>query len=125
MLTIDVKARAGEDPTDAALEAVGKHVGEGLEEAIVRVRIAMEAEQEPAFREAAVRQALASAYYLAGVERDVHREHRTRLGADDAEKLTPIAALHKYFESRNMPEDREKVLVEYAERLIQEEVEGE
>ncbi|MEE8519494.1 MAG: exonuclease SbcCD subunit D [Dehalococcoidia bacterium] len=125
MLTIDVKTRPNEDPTEAALEAVGKHVGEGLEDSIVRVRISMEAEQEPAFREVAVRQALSSAYYLAGVEREVHREHRTRLGTDDAEKLPPVAALKKYFESRNIPEDREEVLVGYAERLLQEEIEDE
>jgi exonuclease SbcD len=124
MLTIDVQTRPGEDPTDAALEAVGKHVGEGLEDAIVRLRISMEAEQEPAFREAAVRQALASAFHLSGVERQVHRERRTRLGAEDAEKISPLAALRRYFESRNTPEDRERVLVEYAERLIQEEMEG-
>jgi exonuclease SbcD len=124
MLTIDVKTRPNEDPTEAALEAIGKHVGEGLEDSIVRVRVSMEAEQEPAFREIAIRQALSSSYYLAGVEREVHREHRTRLGADDAEKLPPVAALRKYFESRNVPNDREEILVGYAERLLQEELEG-
>ena len=122
MLTIDVRTRPGEDPTDAALEAAGKHVGEGLEGAIVRLRVSMEAEQEPAFREGAVRQALASAFHLAGVEREVHRERRTRLGAEDAEKISPLTALRRYLESRNTPADREQVLVDYAEQLIQEEL---
>ena len=125
MLTIDVQARPGEDPTDAALEAAGKHVGEGLEEAIVRMRITMEADQELAFRETAVRQALTSAFHLAGIERTVHRERRTRLGAEDAERISPMAALRRYLESRSTPEDREHVLVEYAEELLREELEGE
>jgi exonuclease SbcD len=124
MLTIDVHTHPGEDPTEAALEAIGKQVDEGLEDSIVRVRISMEAEQEPAFRESAVRGALSAAFYLAAVERIVHREHRTRLGADDAEKLTPVAALRRYFESRNTAEDRERELVDYAERLLQEELES-
>ena len=125
MLTISVKPHAGEDPTDAALEAIGKHVGEGLERSIVRVRVEMEAEQEPAFRETAVRQALSGAFYVAGVERRVHREHRTRIDTEEAERLTPMAALHRYLESRGTASDREAMLTAYAERLIQEEVEGE
>ncbi|MDA1036432.1 MAG: exonuclease subunit SbcD, partial [Chloroflexi bacterium] len=74
MLTMDVQTRPGEDPTDAALEVAGKFAGEGLEDSIVRMRISMEAEQEPAFSEARVRQALTSAFHLAGIERTVHRE---------------------------------------------------
>lgn len=124
MLTIDVTTRPGEDPTDAAMEVLGKYVGEGLERSIVRVRIAMEAEQEPAFSEARVRQALTSAYHLAGVERQVHRERRTRLGSDDAEKISPLTALRRYLESRNTSPDREQTLVAYAERLLTEEIEG-
>ena len=125
MLTIDVAARPGEDPTDAALEVVGKHVEDGLAGSIVRVRVNMDAEQEPAFREAAVRQALAPAHYVVGIERRVHREHRTRLGTDEAEKLTPLEALRRYFQSRNMPEDRERVLLEHAEQLVRQELEDE
>jgi hypothetical protein len=124
MLTIDVTTKPGEDPTDAAMEVLGKYVGEGLEQSIVRVRIAMEAEQEPAFNEARVRQALTSAFHLAGVERQVHRERRTRLGTDDAEKISPMMALRRYLESRNTSADRERTLVAYAERLLTEEIES-
>ena len=124
MLTIDVPARSGEDPTDAALEAIAKHAGAGLEGAIVRVRVSMDAEQEPAFREAAVRQALAPAHYVVGLERNVRRASRTRLGTDEAEKLGPLDALRRYLASKNTPADREKLLVERAEQLLREEIEG-
>ena len=124
MLTMDVKTRPGEDPTDAALEVAGKFAGEGLEDSIVRMRISMEADQEPAFSEARVRQALTSAFHLAGIERTVHRERRTRLGAEDAEKISPLVALRRYLESRNTAEAREEVLVQYAEYLLEEEVES-
>ena len=123
MLTMDVAVQPGEDPTDAALEVAGKFAGEGLEESIVRMRISMNAEQEPAFSEARVRQALTSAYHLAGIDRTVRRERRTRLGSDDAERISPMMALRRYLESRNTPDAREKVLVDYAERIMQEELE--
>jgi hypothetical protein len=84
----------------------------------------MDAEQEPAFSEARVRQALTSAFHLAGIERTVHRERRTRLGTEDAEKISPMMALRRYLESRNTAADREKVLIDYAERLLTEEIEG-
>lgn len=124
MLTIDIKTSPEEDPTDAALEAVKKFLDDGLEDSIVRMRISMEAEQEPAFSETRVRQALTSAFHLAGIERTIHRERRTRLGTEDAEKISPMMALHRYLESRNTAADREKVLINYAEMLLTEEIEG-
>ena len=132
MLTIDVAVRSGEDPTDAALEAIGKHAGSGpstgsgqaLEGAIVRVRLSMDAEQEPAFRETAVRQALGPAHYVVGIERSVRRTSRTRLGTGEAEKLGPLDALRRYLASKDTPADRERVLVERAEQLVREEIEG-
>ncbi len=121
MLTVDVGVRSGEDPTDAALAEIGKHALEG---AIVRVRLSMDAEQEPAFREAAVRQALGPAHYVVGIERSVRRTSRTRLGTGEAEKLGPLDALRRYLAAKNTPADRERVLVERAEQLVREEIEG-
>ena len=120
MLTLDVRVRPGADPTEATLAEIGKHA---LDQAIVRLRVAMDAEQEPAFNETAIRQALAPAHYIAGIERQVHRERRTRLGADDAERLGPMQALERYFASRNMAAGREQTLTAYAQRLLQEEME--
>jgi exonuclease SbcD len=81
-------------------------------------------ELDHAFSEARVRQALTSAFHLAGIERTVHRERRTRLGSEDAERISPMMALRRYLESRNTPDAREKVLVDYAEQLMQEELEA-
>ena len=123
MLTLEVKTKAGQDPTDAALALIERHTGNGLEGAIVRVQVEMPAEAEPAFRETAVRQALAPAHHIAGIERLVRRDHRTRLGAEAAESMTPAQALRHYLASRNVPEEREKLLMEYGERLMREELE--
>ena len=80
--------------------------------------------KEPAFREAAVRQALAPAHYVVGIERNVRRASRTRLGTDEAEKLGPLDALRRYLASKNTSADRELLPVERAEQLLREEIEG-
>ena len=120
MLTVDASATPGEDPTEAALKAIGRHA-DAIDGAIVRVRVAMEAADEPLFRENHVRRALSRAHYVAAIERQVHREQRTRLQLDEAESLAPIDALKRYFESRTIPHDRERILLERAAQLLREE----
>ena len=124
MLTVEVRVRAGEDATDATLAAIARHADQGLEGAMVRVTVEMPAEAEPGFREAMVRQALAPAHYVASIERRVRQERRTRLG-DEASGLAPAEALRRYLKSRNVTEERERLLMEYGERLVREEAEGE
>ena len=124
MLTIDVPSHPLQDPTSAAIEAIGRHTDDELSRAIVRLRVHMEAEQEPAFSESAVRQALGAAFHVAGIERRVQRDRRTRLPAGDVEQLGPLDALRRYFEAKAVPSDREQLLVKYASRLIQDEMEG-
>ena len=123
MLTVAVRVREGEDPTEATVRAIARHADGGLDGAIVRVQVEMGPEAEPGFREDVVRQALAPAHYVAGIERQVRRERRTRLGPEGAEALTPAEALQRYLRLRNVPEDRERLLLEYGERLMQEEPE--
>ena len=122
MLTIRVSTRPLENPTEAAVQAIAAHPEEELQRSIVRLRIEMRAEQEPAFREPDVRAALASAFYVAGIERRVERERRTRLPWEDAERIEPLDALRRYFQSKATPDDREQTLLRYAEDLMQEEL---
>ena len=123
MQTIEVRVQAGHDATDAALAAIQRHGTDALTGAIVRVRVELPEEADPTFRETTVRQALSSAYYVAGIERQVHRTRRTRLGTETASSLTPGEALKHYLASRNVPEDREQLLLEYGDRLIQQDAE--
>lgn len=121
MLTITADARQSGDPTAAALAAVAKRAGD-LPGAIVRLRVEMQAEQEPLFREPEVRQALAEAFTIAGIERRVERERHARLPVGDAERIEPLDALRRYFQSKATPEAREQTLLRYAETLLQEEI---
>ena len=120
-LTIEVAVDADEDPTQEALKAIARrHVAD----AIVRVRITMPQEVEAQLRENEVRDALASAHFVAPIVRDVTRERRTRLGGASVEGLSPKEALRLYLETTKATAERAQVLLSYAERLINEEAEG-
>ena len=122
MLTIRVSTHPMENPTEAAVQAIAAHPEEELARSIVRLRVDMRAEQEPAFREADVRAALAPAFFVAGIERRVERERRTRLPWEDAERIEPLDALRRYFQSKGTADDRERTLLRYAEDLLHEEL---
>ena len=115
-LTIKVDANT-DDPTGAVLHALAR---KDFEEAIVRLQIKVSAAKEGLVQENEIRKALKEAYFIAAINREVEREHRSRLGAHSAEGITPLEALKLYLESRKTPKERARILLEYGERLIQE-----
>jgi exonuclease SbcD len=116
-LTIKVDANA-DNPTETVLHAIAKN-DVNVRGSIVRLQIQVSAEKEGLLQENEIRKALKEAYFVAAVNKEVDREHRSRLGSYPAEGLTPLQALKLYFESKKTPKEREKVLLEYGERLIQ------
>ena len=119
-LTIEVRVRAGEDPTQVALRAIERS---NVADAIVRLRVTMPQEVETQLREGEVRSALSAAHFVAPIVRDVTRERRTRLGTTPVEGISPQEALRLYLETTNVPPERARTLMEMAEQLITEEAE--
>ena len=117
-VTIDVKLTAGdEDPTATVIKAIESH---DLNDAIVRLRITLPAEFEALLLESRIRDALKQAHYVASISKDVVDRTRTRIQDSNARGLSPKDALRLYFDTRNVPDDRAKVLMQYAEDLISE-----
>jgi exonuclease SbcD len=110
----DVRGIKG-DPTPAVVAAIGQH---DLADAVVRVSLRLRTEQETLLQEREVLRALAGAYYLAGIAKDVERAERTRLGAISVEALPPRELLARYFEVRNVTPERAAVLLEAAESIM-------
>lgn len=52
------------------------------------------------------------------VAKELRQEAHLRLGEWTSQKLTPTEALKKYLEIKEVPEECEKVLLDYGERLI-------
>ncbi len=117
-LTISIKLQAEDpEPTETILKEINKHE---LEEKIVRILIDIPAGLNKDIEMDKVKKALSSAFYIAGVSRNVERAERQILdGQEEVERLTPIEALHKYFQSRKYSEDKIKELEKYAAQLLE------
>jgi len=106
---------ADPDPTLTVLKAIS---AEKVKDAIVRLQISLPAELEGQLRDSDLRDALKEAHYLT-LSKEIEREARLRLGEFAAEEITPLDALKKYLESKNVSPERTRVLLEYAEKLIE------
>ena len=121
-VTIDVKVPAGsENPTEEVLHAILRY---NVADSIVRVKITLAAEQAVHLREAAIREALKEAHFVAAISRQVEDERRTRIPTDTAEGLAPLEAMRLYLESRGVEPQRQQELLRYAQDLVQSELEA-
>jgi exonuclease SbcD len=113
--TLRVDARETPDPTAAVLTELE---GSSFEGAIVRVIVQMQTEQEAALREREVEQALKMAAHTSLV-REVEAEVRARLGDLEPQALTPLELIDRYFQSREVEQERLDALLAKAEELLQ------
>ncbi len=118
-LTIDVNIEPPDiDPTSTVLKAIAEQA-EKVGDAIVRLNISLPAEVEGQLRDNDIRNAVKEAHYFT-IAKDIKRETRLRLGQWTAEEITPLDALKKYLEEKKISPERTKILLEYGEKLIQE-----
>jgi exonuclease SbcD len=117
-LTISVTLNENEtDPTTAVLEAINTSQ-EKIRDAVVRLNITLSSVLEGQLRYSEVRDALKQAHYFS-ITRDVQRETRLRLGSRNVEEITPLTALKAWLETQNIPPERQKILLEYGQKLIE------
>jgi len=118
-LTINVNIEPPDiDPTSTVLKAIAEQE-EKVGDAIVRLNISLPAEVEGQLRDNDIRNAVKEAHCLT-IAKDIKRETRLRLGEWTAEEITPLDALKKYLEEKKISPERTKILLEYGEKLIQE-----
>jgi len=120
-LTISVSLQPQDtDPTASVLRAIAEQEDK-VRDAIVRLNITLPAQIEGQLRDNDIRDTLKEAHYFT-IAREIQREARLRLGQWTAEEITPLDALKAYLESKKVSPERTKVLLEYGERMIREEV---
>ncbi len=114
-VTIEVQA-AGDDPMAQVQEAIGAH---DIEDAIVRLIIQTTQAKNHLLRDREIHNLLDRAFKVASIQRNVQRTARLRLGpSQSVEQMTPLQALEKYFEVRQVSKERTERLLEYAQRII-------
>lgn len=112
---IDVDAD-NETPTETILEAIAKRP---LRNAIVRLTYHISPEHLPLVREKEIREALAPAYLLVALRREVTRDQMTRTKVL-TESLDPRTALDHYLDQSEKGRKRKPDLIPYAELLFEE-----
>jgi exonuclease SbcD len=117
-LTINIALEPSEpDPTGKVLGVITSQK-EAIRDAIVRLNLGLPSQIEGQLRYHEIREALNPAHFFT-IAREIQRETRLRLGSRTAEEITPLAALKAYLESQQVPPERQKVLMEYGEKLIE------
>ncbi len=115
-INIDIESQDTE-PTATVLRAIAEQE-ERVRDAIVRLNISLPAETEGQLRDNDIRDMLKETYYFT-IAKDTQRESRSP-GRWIAEDLLPLEALKAYLESKKVSPERAKLLLEYGEKLIQE-----
>lgn len=116
--TVVADVRESDDVTMAVQAEIARH---DVSDAIVRVIVRMRAEQEASLREREVRAVLKAADSVAAIQKDVERVERTRLGGQNPEGMPPLELLERYMQSRDTDEERIRVILEHAQKIIDEE----
>ena len=116
-INIDIEPQ-DTDPTSTVLKAIAEQEDK-VRDAIVRLQISLPGQIEGQLRDNDISNAVKEAHYFT-IAKDIKRETRLRLGKWTAEELTPLEALKAYLESKRVSPERTKILLEYGERLIQE-----
>jgi exonuclease SbcD len=105
-----------DNPTETVIRAIDEA---DVKDAIVKVQIALSRNAESLLKESEIYKALKESYYFS-----IGKEFRQTETADSAiwasEELIPMDALKIYLESKKVPEDRMKTLIEYGEKLVNE-----
>jgi len=116
-IKVDIDAEDS-DPTATTLKAIVQRQTE-IKEAIVRVQLSLPGTGEASLRDAEIYKALKEAHDVT-VAKEVRQETRLRLGDWVSGEVTPVEALRIYLEMKKVPDERQKVLIEYGEKLIRE-----
>ena len=115
-VTVDARVRAGDlSPTATVVNAISKA---DIEDAVVRVNVSVPTELEGHLNESEIRNALQGAHFVASISREVPDRKPSRLGSSYVRGIDPREALRLYLQSRNVPDDRSRVLMSRAEELI-------
>jgi exonuclease SbcD len=104
------------DPTGTVVQAITQRHS-AIENAVVRVHIYLPAELEGCIRDTDINKALREACY-AIVAKEVKMQARLRLGDITSQSLSPVEALRRYLDTKKVSGERQKVLLDYGEKLI-------
>ena len=116
-VSITVKPRDA-DPNEEVLAAIGKHE---VTDAIVRVEVHLDRDQETLLRLSEARSALADAHVIAGIRTVLPDDSRSPLPPNvQPDASSPVETLDTYLKLREVPDERRERLLAAAAEIIEE-----
>ena len=106
------------DAVNPLMDLQQKVAAYDLNDAVVRLILRLRADQEPLVADRDVRALLSDAYFVGGINREVERETRVRLGDLAPEEMTDRELLAKYLETKSVDPERIEQLLEHAESIF-------
>ena len=120
-LTMQVELSEAEmDPTGRILAVIAEKKDE-INGSVVRLKLSMPGYMSGLVRDNEILKALKEAYNVS-IAKEIRRETKSRSSGWLKEGLTPMDALKNYIEGKSVSPERQKILLEYAEKLIEEKV---
>lgn len=114
---IDVQLKANdENPTRTILAEIEK---QDIKDSIVKVIIDIPVDLNKEIEMDKIKKALTEAHFVAGISRNIERKERQIIEGGEVEKLTPLEALQKYFESKKYSPEKIKELSRFASQLLE------
>jgi DNA repair protein SbcD/Mre11 len=117
---ISLQVELGEnelDPTGLIMMKVLER-SEDIKSSVVRLKLSMPGPMSGLVRDNEIFKALKEAYNVS-ISKEIHRESQSRGSGWLKEGLTPLDALKNYIDGRDIPPERRKILLEYAEKMIE------
>ncbi len=105
------------EPTTTIFKTISQRQTE-IKDSIVKVQISMPKTKETLIHEADLRKMLKEAHYVV-IVKETKAESSYRLGDWVAEELTPIEALKIYLRTKRLSPERQQILLQYGESLIE------
>jgi len=114
-ITVDLKSN-DPNPTKTILSEISKN---NIKDKIVRVVINIPFDSREEIQMDQIKKSLKEANYVAGISRNIERKERFKIDTtEEVERLTPIQALQKYFESKKYSPQKQKELEGFAAQLL-------
>ncbi|MDP3974317.1 MAG: exonuclease SbcCD subunit D [Candidatus Daviesbacteria bacterium] len=114
-ITVDLKSN-DPNPTKTILSEISKN---NIKDKIVRIIINIPFDCSEEIQMDQIKKSLKEANYVAGISRNIERKERFKIDtAEEVERLTPIQALQKYFESKKYSPQKQKELEGFAAQLL-------
>lgn len=117
-LTLQVDLNETElDPTGRILSIIDGRKDD-INGAVIRLKLSMPGYMSGLVRDNEIMKALKEAYNVS-IAKEIRREIKSRASGWLKEGLAPMDALKNYIESKNVSPERQKILIEYAEKMIE------